>query len=177
MVPPGRRRPAARRAGDADRQPGAIYTLNSLVWASDPLPAATEISGLISGHLELVANKRDFDFGISIFELRTDGTYRQLPPYQSRASYVASVTHRDLLTPGARERLDWRNVRLASHLCESGSRLVLVLGVLRSPGQQINYGTGKDVSDETIADAGEPLTIRWSNRSWLDVPVWRPPPR
>jgi hypothetical protein len=51
---------------------------------------------------------------------------------------------------------------------------VVVLGVLRSPGQQINYGTGKDVNDETIADAGEPLTIRWSNRSWLELPVWRP---
>ena len=52
----------------------------------------------------------------------------------------------------------------------------MVIGVVRNPGQQINYGTGKDVSDETIADAGEPLTIRWSNRSYLDLPVWRPKP-
>ena len=154
----------------------AIDTLNALVFASDPLPAATEVSGLPSGHLELVANKRDFDFGISIFELRKDGTYRSLPPYQSRASYVGDITHRRLLTPGARERLDWTNVRLASHLCEAGSRIVVVLGVLRSPGQQINYGTGKNVSDETIRDAGEPLTIRFSNRSYLDLPVWRPKP-
>jgi len=65
-------------------------------------------------------------------------------------------------------------VRLASQLCEAGSRIVMVIGVLRSPGQQINYGTGKNVSDETIRDAGEPLTIRWSNRSYLDLPVWRP---
>jgi uncharacterized protein len=53
----------------------------------------------------------------------------------------------------------------------------MVLGVLRSPGQQINYGTGKDVNDETIADAGEPLTIRWSNRSYLELPVWRQSPQ
>ena len=32
------------------------------------------------------------------------------------------------------------------------------------------------VSDETIADAGEPLMIRWFNRSYLDLPVWRPRP-
>jgi hypothetical protein len=50
---------------------------------------------------------------------------------------------------------------------------VVVLGVLRNPGQQITYGTGKDVNDETIADAGEPLTIRWSNRSWLELPIRR----
>jgi predicted acyl esterase len=143
------------------------------VYVSDPLPAATEISGLFRGHLELVANKRDFDFGISIFELRPDGAYLQLPPYQSRASYVADLTSRRLLTPGARERLDLTSIRLASHLCRAGSRIVVVLGVLRSPGQQINYGTGKDVNDETIADAGEPLTIRWSNRSWLELPVRR----
>jgi predicted acyl esterase len=154
----------------------AIDTLNALVYASDPLPAATEVSGLPSGHLELVANKRDFDFGISIFELRRDGTYRSLPPYQSRASYVGDITRRRLLTPGAPERLDWKNVRLASQLCEAGSRIVMVIGVLRSPGQQVNYGTGNSVSDERIVDAGEPLTIRWSNRSYLDLPVWRPKP-
>jgi putative CocE/NonD family hydrolase len=151
----------------------AIDTLNSVVYLSDPLPSATEISGLFRAHLELVTNKRDFDIGISIFERRPDGTYLQLPPYQSRASYVADLTRRRLLTPGARERLDLKSVRLASHLCRAGSRLVVVLGVLRSPGQQINYGTGKEVSDETIADAGEPLTIRWSNRSWLELPVRR----
>jgi len=95
----------------------------------------------------------------------------QIPPYQSRASYVADVTHRRLLTPGARERLDLQSIRLASHLCRAGSRLVMVLSGVRSPGQQINYGTGKEVSEETIADAGEPLTIHWSNRSWLELPV------
>ena len=152
----------------------AIDTLNALVFTSDPLPAATEVSGLPSGHLELVANKRDFDFGISIFELRRDATYRSLPPYQSRASYVGDITRRRLLTPGARERLDWKNVRLASQLCEAGSRIVMVIGAVRNPGQQINYGTGRNVSEETIRDAGEPLTIRWSNRSYLELPVWRP---
>jgi len=120
-----------------------------------------------------VTNKRDFDFGISIFELRPDGTYLQLPPYQSRASYVADVSRRRLLTPGKREVLDLQSIRLASHLCRAGSRVVVELGVGKSPNQQINYGTGKDVNDETIADAGEPLTIRWSNRSWLELPIKR----
>ena len=154
-------------------QDTAIATLGSRVYVSDPLPQATEISGLFKSHLELMTNKRDFDFEISIFELRPDGTYLQLPPYQSRASYVADVTRRRLLTPGKREMLDFQSIRLASHLCRAGSRIVMVLGVNKSPGQQINYGTGKDVSDETVADAGEPLTIRWSNQSWLKLPVKR----
>ena len=151
----------------------AIDTLNSLVYVSDPLPAETEISGLFRGHLELVTNKRDFDFGISLYELRTDGTYLQIPPYQSRASYVGDLTRRRLLTPGRRERLDLQSIRLASHLCRAGSRVVVVLSGVRNPGQQINYGTGKDVNKETISDAGEPLTMRWSNRSWLELPIRR----
>ena len=51
---------------------------------------------------------------------------------------------------------------------------MVVLGILKGPTQQINYGTGKDVSDETIADAGEPLTIRWFDDSAIELPVWRP---
>jgi hypothetical protein len=49
----------------------------------------------------------------------------------------------------------------------------MVLSGVRNPGQQINYGTGGDVNAETIKDAGQPLTIRWSNRSWLELPVRR----
>jgi len=43
----------------------------------------------------------------------------------------------------------------------------------KQPEVQINYGTGKDVSDETIADAKEPLNIQWFDDSFIDVPVWR----
>jgi hypothetical protein len=133
-----------------------------------------DLAGLFAGHVDFIANKKDFDFGISLYELRADGTYMQLPPYQARASHVGSPTRRRLLVPGARQRLDFRSIRLASHQCQAGSRLVVVLGILKSPGQQINYGTGKDVSDETIADAEEPLTIRWFDDSAIEVPVWRP---
>jgi uncharacterized protein len=164
---------SARMVPGGGVQDTAIDTLNQLVYVSDPLATDTEISGLFRAHLELVSNKRDFDFGISLYELRPDGTYFQIPPYQSRASYVADVSRRRLLTPGVRERLDLQSIRMASHLCRAGSRLVMVLGAVKSPAQQINYGTGKDVNEETIADAGEPLTIRWSNRSWLQLPVRR----
>jgi two-component system LytT family response regulator len=38
---------------------------------------------------------------------------------------------------------------------------------------QINYGTGKDVSKETIQDAGEPLNIKWSTDSFIEVGISR----
>ncbi|WP_228443207.1 hypothetical protein [Chryseobacterium nematophagum] len=42
---------------------------------------------------------------------------------------------------------------------------------MKTPYYQINYGTGKDVSDETILDAKELLEIKFYNDSYIDVPV------
>ena len=67
--------------------------------------------------------------------------------------------------------LAFTNGRLTSRLLQPGSRLVVVLGVIKQPGEQINYGTGKDVSDESIADAREPLRIRWLTDSTITVPL------
>ena len=40
-------------------------------------------------------------------------------------------------------------------------------------GREINYGTGKEVVDESIADAKTPLQISWFGGSYLDLPVRR----
>jgi hypothetical protein len=50
---------------------------------------------------------------------------------------------------------------------------VIVLSIVKNPLQQINYGTGGDVSDESVADAGEPLSIRWLAGSFVELPVRR----
>lgn len=164
--------------GDVDRVvPGGLLvdreidTVNAVTFTSDPFPAATEIAGLFSGHLEFITNKRDFDFYVQPYEWTASGEYRQLPPYQSRASYVSDLTTRHLLTPGQRQTIDFQSIRLAAHEMRPGSRLVIVLGVIKNPGQQINFGSGKHVIDETIADAGPPLEIRWLPESYLNIPV------
>jgi hypothetical protein len=145
----------------------------SLVFTSDPFPQAVEISGLFSGRLDFVTNKKDFDFGVELYEQTARGEYVELSYFLGRASYVRDRGHRRLLTPGRRERLDIRSGRLTSRRFSPGSRLVAVLRIIKAPGAQINYGTGKDVSDETMADGKEPLKIRWSAASFLDVPQAR----
>jgi putative CocE/NonD family hydrolase len=165
---------------DIDRRSGggildtAIDTSNAITLVSAPLPEEVEVSGLLSGRLELVANKKDFDFSLSLYELTPDGQYFQLPPYTSRASHTGSLSERRLLTPGRSERLDVAGgIRMMSRRVSAGSRLVLVLSILKNAGQQINYGTGRDVSDESVGDAGEPLTIRWLATSYVEVPIRR----
>ena len=168
-----------RSRGDVDRNvPGggvsdvAVDTVDALEFVSDPLTEATEVSGLFSGHLEVVTNKKDFDFYVGLFELTPGGRYIQLAPLYLRASHAADLTTRRLLTPGKRERLDFTSMRLMSRRASAGSRIVAVIGVIKNPGQQINYGTGKDVSDETVADAGDPVSIRIFGSSYIDLP-WR----
>lgn len=167
-----------RDRSDADRQaPGggvldkAIDTSNALEFVGDPFAKPVEISGLFSGHLEFVANKKDFDVQVALFAQMPDGQFLQLAYFQSRASYVADVGVRKLLVPGRTQALDFRAIRLMSARLPAGSRLVAVLGVIKNPGQEINYGTGGVVAAESIADASAPLTIQWSPHSHIDLPL------
>ncbi len=146
---------------------------HAISYFGPPLARPTEVSGLFSGRLDFIANKADFDFSVTLFELMYGGEYVQLSYYWARASYVHDRTVRRLLVPGARRQLTFRSGRVTSRRLGAGSRLVVVLGILKQPGEQINYGTGKDVSDETIADAGNPLHIQWLGSSFVDIPVGR----
>ncbi len=149
----------------------APHLANALEFDGEPLTKATEFSGLFSGQLDVVINKKDFDFSVTLFERTAHGEYMQLSYYWARASYVSDRRHRRLLEPGKRRRLEFRCGRLTSKKLQAGSRLVVVLAVIKQPGEQINYGSGKDVSDETVADASEPLRIRWYADSFIDVPL------
>jgi len=48
---------------------------------------------------------------------------------------------------------------------------VVVIGPIKGPGQQINYGSGKEVNDETVKDAGAPLEIRLLSSSYIALPI------
>lgn len=144
---------------------------NRLEFISSALPEPLEISGLFSAELNFLTNKRDFDFSLQLYELLPTGKYLQLSWFLARASYVRDMSHRNLLAPGEREKLDFESARLTSRLLHRGSRLVLVLGIVKQPNHEINYGTGKDVSNETIADARSPLSVDWMASSFVEVPV------
>lgn len=151
-----------------------LDTINAVTFVSAPLTDSVDVAGLLSGHLELIANRRDFDFVIKLYELLPDGQYFQIVPFTARASYSASPSERHLLKPGQVERLDFGGgIRLMARRVAAGSRIVMTLAIPKSPRQQINYGTGRDVSDESIADAAAPLIIRWLPGSYIDIPVRR----
>lgn len=155
----------------ADAPPGVLDDRNALAFTSEPLSAGTELSGLFSGKLDLVTNKRDFDLRITLYEKKAGGDYFPLSWYLARASYMEDRSHRRLLVPGKRTTLAFTNGRTTSRLFEPGSRLVAVVSVVKDPGSSINMGSGGDVGLESAADAGEPLRIEWLGSSYLDLPM------
>jgi predicted acyl esterase len=165
---------------DAGTTPSAVVLSDSLAlddqlaFASDPLPSAVEISGMVDGVLRLRVNKRDVDLSIRLYELTSSGSYLRLSiPYLQRASYLHDREQRELLMPNEVQELPFALRGPVSRRLEQGSRILLLVGVNKSTDAQVNYGTGKDVSDETIADAGEPLRIQWLSGSFVNLPMSR----
>ena len=53
----------------------------------------------------------------------------------------------------------------------TGSRLLVKVDVLKDAMHQVNHGTGRDVSDERAADAGQPLRVDWHSDSVVSIPL------
>jgi len=139
------------------------------VLTSAPLTTPLEVNGAFIGDLEFTTNKRDFDFGVSLYQQTPEGRYFTLAWSIYRASQVRDRRRRQLIEPGRPTRLRIESDHLTSRRMEAGSRIVAMLWVPKGTGYEINYGSGKPVADESIADAGAPLRIRWSTNSWLEL--------
>jgi predicted acyl esterase len=151
----------------------AVNIAHSFELRSEPLDDAAEISGLFAGNLEFVANKKDFDASIALFEQTPEGKYFQLSYHWMRMSFAGDRTRRKLLVPGMRQQISFESNRLTSRRLSRGSRIVVVIAIIKNPTVQINYGTGREVSSESIADAKVPLRIRWLPATRVDVPIAR----
>lgn len=142
---------------------------NAVVFTSDPVTEPVEIAGLFAARLDFTINKRDADVRLQLYELMPDGRYLELSHTTQRLSYAQDRARRRLLRPGRRERLTIAGEGITARRMAVGSRLVLAVAVMRQPDTEINYGTGAAVSRESIADAGEPLEIRWRGGSFIEV--------
>jgi putative CocE/NonD family hydrolase len=150
-----------------------IRTDGKKVFVSKVFDKDIEITGSFRGTIDLKINKKDLDIAMELYELKEDGNYISLSTYLGRASYAKNRSKRKLLRPNKKESVSIKNSSFISKLVNKGSRLVLALGVNKNPKWQINYGTGKDVSTESIEDGKVPLNIKWLNSSTIRIPVFR----
>ncbi len=143
------------------------------MFVSDPLIKPIEFAGLFSGRLDFTVNKMDMDLNITLYELLANGDYVRLfsPSYEVRASYAQDRAHRHLLKAGERQELTFKSEQMTARQLQKGSRLVMVLGISKRPDREINYGTGGDVGEESVADGKIPLKIKWYGDSYVEIPV------
>ena len=142
-----------------------------LVFASPPLPEAIELAGDFRGVLEFTVNKRDVDVAIGVYERNAENEYLDLAWWLQRASYNADRRQRHLLQAEMPQRLVVKDSRVIGRKLTKGSRIVVTLGVVKQPDRQLNMGSGKEPSTESIEDAGSPLEIRWNSSSCLEFGV------
>ncbi|HEY9196347.1 MAG TPA: CocE/NonD family hydrolase [Mucilaginibacter sp.] len=144
---------------------------NGFSFMSEPLTQPLVVNGAFWGRLTASVNKKDLDYSVVLYEVMPTGEYFELTYFLGRASYSWDINHRRLLHPGKITNLPFSNTKIVSRQLSKGSRLMVVVNVNKSRFAQINYGTGKDVSTETIADAKTPLRVKWYNNSYIEVPV------
>lgn len=146
---------------------------NGFNFISEPLKEPIIVNGSFTGELRVSINKKDFDYGITLYEVLPDGRYFHLSYTIGRAGFAHDITKRTLLKPNKIEIILFSNTHLVSKKLSKGSRLLVYINVNKNPFSELNYGTGKPVSGETIKDAGEPLKVKWYTDSFVEIPIWK----
>ncbi len=144
-----------------------------MIFISEPVETPFAISGALTASIVASINKKDMDIVLDLFELTPEGKYLALNQNLQRASYAKDRLKRQLLQPNKIETIHLSHTYITSRQLQKGSRIVILMGVNKNPAWQINYGTGKDVSNETIKDAAIPFQIKWYNSSYVTIPILR----
>jgi uncharacterized protein len=147
---------------------------NGVVYHSEPLPEATEVSGYVKLTVWMAMDVPDTDFSVALYEILPDGSSVVLTSDQLRARYRKSLSQPELVKPGAIERYDFTGFTWFSRRVSKGSRLRLVLNSPNSIFSEKNYNTGGRVEAESGKDARVAhITVYHDaeHPSALDIPV------
>ena len=150
-----------------------INVKDGLIFKSEPLKEDVIINGSFLGNLEFSINKRDVDYSVIVYQLTPENKYFHLSYYIGRASFANDREHRKLLVPNKTTQISFDNSKLISKKLQKGSRIVIVINVNKNNNAQINYGTGKDVNEESIKVAKTPLSITFTGQSSISFPIWK----
>ena len=146
---------------------------NGFNYISEPFEESILVNGSFIGELKVSINKNDFDYGVTLYEVTPNGEFFHLSYIIGRASYANDITHRKLLQPNKIETISFSNTHLISKKLSIGSRLLVYINVNKNPFSELNYGTGNEVSEETMSDAKQPLKVKWYNDSFVEIPIWK----
>jgi len=148
-----------------------------LVYHTKAFDKSTQVSGTFRLSAWLAIDQPDTDFAVNIYEIRADGSSIQLTTDVMRARYRESAREPKLVATRAPQRYDFERFTFVSRQVAKGSRLRLRIAPINSIYSQKNYNSGKNVSDEQMADA-RAVTVRLyhdrEHPSALYVPMGQP---
>ena len=96
---------------------------------------------------------KDCDVQIEWYEVEPDGKSFPLSTQTQRLSYQNNPEQREILKSGKVYRFTFNNTFFMAKKIRKGSKIRFVARALNDPAWQKNYGSGKNVSQETITDA------------------------
>lgn len=151
------------RPGELDKEDGvkafvdqrsALNLLGrGVVYHSDPMAEATEISGYIKVSAWISMDVPDTDFSATLYEILPDGSSIELTSTLLRARYRESLEKAKPVTPGEITRYDFDGFRWFSRRVSKASRLRLVLDCINTLYYEKNYNSGGPVESESGKDA------------------------
>ena len=98
-------------------------------------------------------NQKDIDLQVDFYEISPDGKSFQFSNFIQRASFYHNRSKRQLVRPGKIYPYHFTNSFFTSKLIKKGSLIRVVVMPVNSREWEKNYGTGKEVSTETMANA------------------------
>jgi putative CocE/NonD family hydrolase len=148
-----------------------------LVYHTRPFSDDIDIAGFFRLRAWIAIDQPDTDFQASVYEVRPDGVCVLLTSDRLRARYRTDPARPILIDTTEALPYDFNGFTFVATRVSAGSRLRLVFDSIDSIYRQKNYNSGKDVSDETMADArAVTVTLVHDDQrpSALEVPIAAP---
>jgi uncharacterized protein len=118
-----------------------------LVFSTEPLAEAVEVTGSISAELWIASSAPDTDFTVKLLDVLPDGTARLLADGIQRARYRDSMTEPQLLVPGEPTRLVV-DVGVTANVFQAGHRIRVEISSSNFPRYDRNPNTGGAFGEE-----------------------------
>lgn len=155
--------PLETRPGDAepDDDPNGLISQRPVltlfgegaVYHSEPMIAATEITGFAKLTVWLSMDVPDTDLDVDLYEILPDGGSVALTSAMMRARYRNSFREATPVPAGKAEKYTFDNFTFFSRRVSQGSRLRLVVRSMNSTAVEKNYNSGGVVADESAKDS------------------------
>jgi putative CocE/NonD family hydrolase len=144
---------------------------DALVFTSNPLAKATEVTGQMSATLWAATDAKDTDWNVMLLDVFPDGHAERVQDGVARARFRRGFDREVPLTPGTIERYDI-DLWFTSRVFEPGHQLRVTVSSALFPKYDRNLNTGgNNERDSTFVVAHQRLVHDAAHRTFVTLPT------